>query len=178
MAIAAPWHGWAILLALGSVTAWLALTGTRSVAEEPPVPLTSMVSQVALGSQPVTVMLSPSPELKSAFNAAKLGRATVALAVEGVRGTLIQPVRINVFVNKPDANRTTPLEDPHFLGYVNVAPTRGRVENAGRLFDVPADAVGDLAAPPRVTLVPVVGSDSAPRDASLQIGRIYMRREN
>jgi hypothetical protein len=178
MATAALRRGWINLLASASVMACLALAATPGNGQESAVPLTNTLTAVPLRSQPVTVTLSPSPDLKSALDAAERGRASVALAVEGVSGTLTQPVRINVFVNKPDANRTTPLEDPHFLGYIHVPPRRGRVENAGRLFDVPADAVAGLAAPLRVTLVPVVGSDSAPRDASLQIGRIYVRREN
>ncbi len=160
------------------VAAWAGLAGAPAVAQEPAVPLTNTVTGVALRSEPVTVTLSPSPGLKSALEAARRGSGTMALAVEGVKGTLTQPVRINVFVNKPDANRATPLEDPHFLGYIHVPPTRGRVENAGRLFDLSSVEVVDPAAPVRVTLVPVVGSNSTPRDAALQISRIYLRREN
>jgi hypothetical protein len=178
MAAAAVRRGCTLFPVLGAVMAWLALAGTIVGAEEPTVALTNTVTGVALDTHPVTVTLSPSPQLKSALNAAELGRATVALAVEAIRGTLTQPVRVNVFVNRPDADRTTPLEDPHFLGYINVQPTRGRVDNAGRLFDVPANAIGDLIGAVRVTLVPVVGSDDMPRDAVLQVGRIYMRREN
>jgi hypothetical protein len=178
MATAAVRHGSTVLLVLAAVTGWLAPCGTPAIAENSTVPLTNTITEMALDSHPVTVTLSPLPELKSALNAAELGRATVALAVEAIRGTLTQPVRVNVFVNRPDADRTASLEDPRFLGYINVQPTRGRVENAGRLFEIPANAIGDLAAPVRVTLVPVVGSDEAPRDAALHVGRIYMRREN
>jgi hypothetical protein len=178
MGISAVRRGCTLLVVLSAAMAWLAPTGTIVNGQEPSVPLTNTVTEVALKSQPVTVTLSPSLQLKPALTAADLGRATVALAVEAIRGTLTQPVRVNVFVNRPDADRTTPLEDPHFLGYINVQPTRGRVENAGRLFDVPANAIGDLIGAVRVTLVPVVGLDDAPRDAALQVGRIYMRREN
>jgi hypothetical protein len=100
------------------------------------------------------------------------------VVVEGIEGTLTQPVRLNVFVNKPDANRTTSLEDPHFLGYIDLLPTHGRVESGGRLFDLSTVKAIDPAAPLEVTLVPVVGRNMAPSDASLRLSRIYARREN
>jgi hypothetical protein len=139
--------------------------------------VTNLVAHVALRSEPLTVTLSPLPTLRPALQAARLGDGTITLVIEGIEGTLTQPVRINVFLNKPAANSATPVDDPHFLGYIHVAPSRGRVKGAGRAFDVTTAEAVDPTAPLQVTLAPVTGTNMAPRDAMLHVGRIYMRRE-
>jgi hypothetical protein len=55
---------------------------------------------------------------------------------------------------------------------------RGVVRRTGRAFDLTSVDIADAAAPLRVTLVPVVGVDAAPRDASLTVEEIYIRRED
>jgi hypothetical protein len=148
-------------------------------AQDQPVFLTDPVSALALGSEPLTVTLSPRPELKQTLQAARQGRGVVTLAIEGVEGTLTQPVRINVFVNKPDADRTTPVDDPHFVGYIHVAPARsGVARGVNRVLDLAPVRDLNPDAPVGVTLVPVAGINDAPRDASLQVRRIVIRREN
>ena len=135
------------------------------------------VALLALRSEPVTVTLSPQAALKPALQTARQGDGPITLAVEGIEGTLTQPIRINVFVNKPDANSGTTVEDLHFLGYISISPRPGGLKGAGRAFDLSAMEALDPAAPIEVTLVPVAGINGMPRDAALQVGRIYIRRE-
>jgi hypothetical protein len=142
-------------------------------------PLSEPVTALELRSEPLTVTLSPRPEMKPALQAARAGGGVVTVAIEGVEGTLTQPVRINVFINKPDADRTTPVDDPHFVGYIHVAPTReGVARGVNRVLDLAPVRDLDPDAPVRVTLVPVVGINDAPRDAALRVRRILIRREN
>jgi hypothetical protein len=103
---------------------------------------------------------------------------TITLAVESIEGMLTQPIRINVFVNKPDANSKTSVEDTHFIGYISMFPRLGGVKGVSRAFDLSSMEAVDPTAPLRVTLVPVTGIDLTPRDAALRVGRIYVRREN
>lgn len=154
------------------------LAATAVLAQERSVILTNTVRAVALKSEPVTITLTPRPEFASAFEAARQGHGTVALAVEGIEGKSTQPIRINVFFDKPDATRATALEDPHFLGYVYIIPRRGEVKGTGRAFDLSSVKIFDAAAPLRITLVPIAGADATPRDASLSVGQIYVRQEN
>jgi hypothetical protein len=162
-------------LASATVVACAMLLGPAGSQEQ--LVITNLVTQVALRSGPVTVTLSPRPTLRQALQAARRGDGTITLVIEGIEGTLTQPVRINVFLDKPDANSATPVDDPHFLGYIYVAPSRGRVNGAGRAFDVTTAEAVDPATPLQVTLAPVTGTNMAPREAMLQVGRIYMRRE-
>jgi hypothetical protein len=139
--------------------------------------LTGRVQKVALTSEPVTLALTPRAEFARALGAARDGTGAVALAVEGIEGTSSQPVRINIFVNKPDVTRATPPEDPHFLGYVYLIPRRGVVKRTGGAFDLTPIGHLDPAARLTVTLVPIAGKDAAPTDAALTVGQIYVRRE-
>jgi hypothetical protein len=139
--------------------------------------LTSVVASTSVHSEPVTVKLSPRSGIAPGFEAARSGKASVVLALEGVEGTSSQAVRVNVFLNEPQATRTTPQDDPHFLGHMFVWPTNGRLRLMGRAFDLPIDKYGDVAEPLQVTLVPVVGVDKAPRDLALHVEKIYLRVE-
>ncbi len=130
-----------------------------------------------LGAQPLTVRLPPRPGAAAAF----AGDHPLVLAVEGLEGRVSQPVRINVFVNKPDADRATPISDPHFVGTIALLPRNGALKRTGTIFDVADKAGLDLSEPLRVTLVPVLGTAEAtrpPRDFSLRVGKIELRNEN
>lgn len=151
--------------------------GCPVLAQQRPTILSNSVRELVLTSDPVTVTLAPAPDLAAALDAARQGRGAVALAVEGIEGRATEPIRLNVFVDKPDATRGTSIDDPHLLGYVYIIPARGLVRRTGRAFDLSSVERADAVAPLRVTLVPVVGTDAAPRDASLTIERIYVRRE-
>jgi hypothetical protein len=152
--------------------------GCSVLAEQRPVILSNAVRGLVLISEPVTVTLTPGPGFVAALDTARQGRGAVALAMEGLEGRATQPIRISVFVDKPDATRATPIEDPHHLGYLFLIPVRGVVRRTGRAFDLTSVDIADAAAPLRVTLVPVVGVDAAPRDASLTVEEIYIRRED
>ena len=116
-----------------------------------------------------------SPALASALRGD--GDVPAVLAIEGIEGLAAQPVRINVFLNKPDADNRSSTEDPSCLGFIQLLPARGTVRPMGHAFDLSQVRYLDPAKPIRVTLVPVVGTDSKPSDLSLHIGRIYLRRE-
>jgi hypothetical protein len=140
--------------------------------------LSGVVIDSVLGPEPITISLSPKPELSPALKTAARGGEPVALVIKDIDGQSSQPIRVNVFLNKPGANRTTPLEEPNFLGYINISPDRdGLVHGEGRAFDVSSLEL-DSALTVNVTLVPVVGSSEPPRDAALRVGRVYIRREN
>lgn len=142
--------------------------------------LTDARSGVALNAQPMTVSLAPRAAMRPALAAARLGGSPVALAVEGIEGSITQPVRINIFIDKPDADRSTPTDDPHFAGTVALLPRQGKLKRTGRIFDLSRAGALTTDAPLRVTLVPVVGTDEkpqTPRDFSLRIGKIYIRHE-
>lgn len=152
--------------------------GCPVLAQQRPTILSNPVRELVVTSEPLTVTLAPAPDFAAALEAARQGRGAVALAVEGIEGRATQPIRLNVFVDKPDATRGTSIEDPHLLGSVFIIPARGVVRRTGRAFDLSSVGLADAVAPLRVTLVPVVGTDAAPRDASLTIERIYIRRED
>ncbi len=163
-----------------AMLAGVTMPGSSSMAQSPTA-LTDPATGVALGTQPLTVALPPQPAMPRAFAEARRGNNVVALAIEGLEGAMTQPVRINVFIGKPDANRSTSTDDPHFIGTIALLPRNGRLKPTGRIFDLSNAAGLDTAAPLQVTLVPVVGTNSAPqapRDAALRVGKIYIRTAN
>jgi Protein of unknown function (DUF_B2219) len=139
--------------------------------------LTTTVTGLSLGSAPATVTLTPLPELAPALRAA----APAILAVEGVSGQPAHPLRINVFVGKPDATAKTSTDDPHFAGYIAIAPKYGGGQTQGidvsRDFDVSNLVLSSGSRGLQVTLVPVAGIAETPRGLSLRIHRIYLRRD-
>lgn len=74
-----------------------------------------------LDSSPLTVTLHPAPELSRAIanmarDTALEGESThLRLSVEGI-GPPTSGVGVRVFLNLPEANATTSLDDPHYLG--------------------------------------------------------------
>jgi len=142
--------------------------------------LTTAATGLTLGRVPATVTLTPLPEFAPALRAAQNSAAPVILTIEGITGKPAHPLRINVFVGRPDATPKTSTNDPHFVGYIAIAPKYG-VEPArgieiSRGFDVSNLDISGDAEGLRVTLVPVAGLAGAPRDLSLQIRRIYFHR--
>jgi len=142
--------------------------------------LTTAATGLTLGSVPATVTLTSLPGFAPALRAAQNSAAPVILTIEGITGKPAHPLRINVFVGRPDATLKTSTNDPHFVGYIAIAPNYGAEPARGidisRGFDVSnLDISGDDEGL-RVTLVPVAGLAEAPRDLSLQIRRIYFHR--
>jgi Protein of unknown function (DUF_B2219) len=139
-------------------------------------PLSDSIRNVVLKSAPVSVELTPKPGGAAALEAARGGSGSVVLAVEGVMGTCSQPVRINVFLNRPDATLATSTDDTNFLGFLYLIPRRGQIRRNSQAFDlasVPSLDERRLS----VTLVPITGESDTPKDLSLVIGQIYLQRE-
>src|ERR1700732_3921064 len=103
----------------------MGLWGGSARAQGQTLALTTTFAGLSLGSAPATVTLTPLPELAPAQRAAQNRAAPVILAIEGVSGQPIHPLRINVFVGKPDATPKTSTNDPHFAGYIAIAPKYG-----------------------------------------------------
>jgi hypothetical protein len=143
--------------------------------------LTTTVAGLSLGRAPATVALTPLPELAPALRAAQKSAAPVILAIEGVSGQPVHPLRINVFVGKPDATPKTSTNDPHFAGYIAIAPKYGGGQTQGvevsRDFDVSNLVLSSESGGLQVTLVPVAGIAEAPHSLSLRVRQIYLRRD-
>jgi hypothetical protein len=136
--------------------------------------LTDIATNLQLGIAPLAVKLKPEPGLASALNAGK--PPPMVLAIEGIEGASAQPVRINVFVDKPDADNLTPTTDPRCAGFVQLLPVRGQVRRTGIALEMPMIRYSDFGQTISITLVPVVGADNrAPRDVALRIARLYVR---
>lgn len=136
--------------------------------------LTDVATDLQLGPAPLAVTLTPEPALAAALNA---GEATpMVLAIEGIEGATAQPARINVFVDRPDADNHTPTTDLNWVGMIQLLPARGRVRRMGIGFVMPNIRYSDFGRSIVITLVPVVGVDnSAPRDLALRIARLFLR---
>ena len=151
-------------------TCLLVIAGLMGAAPEPD-RLSSVVPGTVLGDAPVTVDLLPQP-------AAQAGPgAIIALAVDGIAGTVQQPVRIAVFINRPDAGPATAPDGPDCVGFIQLLPLRGTIRGLSHAFELSPAGGFDLAGPIRVTLVPVIGTAETPHGVSLHIGAIYLRRE-
>ena|SRR5947209_3915128 len=163
------------VLRMAAVAASL-VRSSLALAAPGPVILSETVRDVALGPDPVTIALAPHGDFATALEAARRGTSVVVLALQNIRGKSTQPLRINVFLDKPDANRATPPADSHFVGFVYLIPTRSEVRG-GRAFDLSGLKSFDPKSL-RVTLVPIAGTDAAPRDASIVVGQVDVRRDD
>ena len=167
----------AALLAILGMGLW----GGAARAQGQTLALTTTVTSLSLGSAPATVALTPLPELAPALRAAQNRAAPVILAIEGVTGQPVHPLRINVFVGKPDATPRTSTNDPHFCGYIAIAPKYGGGQTQGteisRAFDVSNLDLSSESRGLQVTLVPVAGIAEAPRGLSLRVRQIYLRSD-
>ncbi|VVB47657.1 protein of unknown function [Beijerinckiaceae bacterium RH AL1] len=158
-------HGWlrrgavsvAVLLGLGA----LAIAGQT--------PVSSVAVDTPLGDRPVTARFAN-------IAAASAGTAAV-LSIENLKGRSTQPVRINVFVDKPEADRRTPATDPHWAGVIQLMPRQGEVHSLGTLVDLAGFMNPGSGRPIAITLVPVVGTDSSPQGLELTLGRMSIRYE-
>ena len=168
-------HGWAgrtiaNMAAMLAVVLAVSIMSPQVRAQE----LSSVADDLMLGRTPLVVDLVPTPALDAALRAA--ADTPVVLAIEGLEGTTRLPVRINVFLDEPDATSRTSVDDPSFVGFLQLLPVRGTVRRIGHVFDIPASFRPTHGGPVRVTLVPVVGTDSVPGDVSLHIARMFLRQ--
>jgi hypothetical protein len=133
--------------------------------------LAAPVADLALGAEGATVTLRLTEAGRHA-----LGESGTALALDDVTGETDRPIRINVFLDKPDADRRTSTEDPHFLGYLQLMPTGPdghRHVAASTEFDMAAAPIG-AAGSLSISLIPIIGIDQAPTGITLKIGRISL----
>jgi hypothetical protein len=137
--------------------------------------LTSVATNIHLGSAPVEVELLPEPAFASAIRANT--NALIVLAVEGIEGATVQPIRINVFLGKPDANSRTPTADASFVGFIQLMPVRGEVRRIGHMFEMQHARGLDPNRPVQITLVPVVGLHDTPSSVSLRVESLYLAEE-
>ena len=62
------------------------------------------------------------------------------LHLEGVETPHQRGVRLRVFINKPDADASTPITDPHYVGTIFVVPMRSQTAPAAAQHAMPAHA--------------------------------------
>lgn len=134
--------------------------------------LTDIASDLRLGTAPLAVRLTATPALASALDSA----GPPVLAIEGIEGAASQPIRVNIFINKREADNRTPTTDSNCVGFIQLLPVRGNVRRTGIALEIPNILKLDAARSIWITLVPVVGTDnSVPRDIALRIARIYLK---
>jgi len=151
------------------------LAASAAGAAAPVGSLTSVERVQRLGPRPVTVRLEPRAREASASPGREVA---VSVALEGIEGVAIQPVRINVFLDRPDADRNLAISDPHYVGFVQLMPRRGGIVAArSQRLTLRRGASCATIRRMTVTLVPVVGRNSAPVQSDLRIGRVYVRCE-
>jgi hypothetical protein len=153
----------------------LMMLGAAGAGAAPPAGALTNVESARLGSEPVTVRLAPA--LRRGPDSP--GReAAVSISIEGIAGRASQPVRINVFLDKPGADRKAGPGDPHFVGFIQLMPRRdGTIAPRSQRLALRGGASCAAVRRMTVTLVPVVGADRAPVDSALTVGRVYARCE-
>ncbi len=72
--------------------------------------------------------------------AAATASAAGELHLEGVETPHQRGIRLRVFVNKPDATATTPINDPHYVGTIFLVPMRSQAPMATPQHGMPAHA--------------------------------------
>ncbi len=159
-------------LAAGAIALALGAAAAASPAQKA---LTTVASVPSLRSAPVTVRLTPRADVAAAL--ARPG-SVVSVSLENIGGSTRQPVRINVFIGRPGATRSDPIDHPNLVGTVHLIPRRGVVSRSQRLELRSAARWVTGRGPVAVTLVPVVGRNSAPQATQLHVGRVYLRAEN
>lgn len=117
--------------------------------------------QVLLTDRPVTVQLS------ARGSAPRSADESLQLRIEGVSTRPSQTTTLRVFVDLPSANRSTPIDDSRFIGYLTLVPRRASTsdpsEERNFILDFPqpyANRAVERALP--ITLVPVTGTSKGP----------------
>jgi hypothetical protein len=97
---------------------------------------------VVAEGNPVTLPLASKTRARAnaAANAAVVASAAGELHLEGVETPHQRGIRLRVFVNKPDANASTPITDPHYVGTIFLVPMRSQPALASPQHSMPAHA--------------------------------------
>lgn len=149
----------------------IALVGVAATSRSGAQPaVTAVATDTRIGDRAVTARLDR-----------RAGAATGTIAVltiEAIQGRSVQPIRINVFVDKPDADHATPTTDSRCAGFIQLLPRDGVVRKTGAVLDVSNLLPRDPTAPVDITLVPVIGTGSEPpKGVDLEIGRMLIEYE-
>ena len=137
--------------------------------------LTTEGTELELDIAPLTVNLVPLSGFAIALR--DQTKSPVLLILSGISGQAAQPIRINVFLNKPNADRQASTNDPSNIGFIQLMPVRGVVRPFNFAFDMSQPLNLDNQNSLAITLVPVVGSEEAPRGLSLHIAHIFIGRQ-
>ena len=167
-AIGAPWQ--VVMLALIGLVGPFICDVAAAQGEK----LSESAIAISFGAEPVTVTLKTTPTFSSALVRAAQGGQPVVLYLDGIEAMLEQPVRLNVFVEKSDANRMTPPEDKHFVGYIQLLPRNRPTTVTSGAFDLSGIEIPNEAML-SVTIVPIAGKDSRPKGASITIKKMELR---
>jgi polyphenol oxidase len=167
--------------------------GTTSVAAKPAAAPSAEEPAKAAAAAPAEKAITLTPEPKTLTVAAAPPTALAMgpgpqLHLEGVSVPEGNAAVVRVFLNKPDATVATPVEDPHFVGYITIVPRHSKKkaqEHAHHtterkrhvVFDLSADLLevtGDLSKA-QITLVPVGTTEKAkPETITLNLDRVYI----
>jgi hypothetical protein len=134
----------------------------------------------------LTTSIPPTKRLQSeiADAIARYPDATVRLSIRGVRPPLRRNAihGFNIFLNKPDANASTPEDDPHFVRAVEFEPTtehtpQGFNVNLLRtLVELHKRKELNVAKPLKITIVaiPAPGVSRIPEEASFSVRELAL----
>jgi hypothetical protein len=85
---------------------------------------------------------------------------------------------MNVFVNLPDANRRTSVDDPHFAGLVALLEPSGiATRRPSVALDLSSMSVINPDRPLQVTLVPFAGAAEMAPHRAVMIASIHFRQD-
>jgi len=127
----------------------------------------SSSESLRLTGRPLTIQVAL-PEQVVAKQRATTDDVGTLLRIEGVSTDPPQTATVRVFVEKPTANRDTPVSDLHFVGYFTLVPrhtrSAGPLDGQSFLFELPRRVLTSALARStiQVTLVPVAVAPSPP----------------
>ena len=171
----------AALVHVGLVIGLAAITATPPAA--PPAG-DKPEGKMAITDKPLTVKIEPSEQLRLDLAAAikPAAKVSIRLTLHGVvppeRRDLTEGIR--VFLNKDDATRTTPIDDPHYVSSIVFAATNERdpqgfhMDLTRTVAELTRQGKLDLAKPLRITLigVPAEGLKDLPPAFSVPVAKV------
>jgi Protein of unknown function (DUF_B2219) len=138
------------------------------------------------GDTPSTAVLQLGHDLQAKVKqvaSAQQNAPTLRLTIDGVEVPPHQDLGIRVFLNKPDADRETPIKDPHYVGsftLLNEAYKPGQPEKAFMDINPAVKTLGQSGAlhvqePLRITLVAVPLDPNAKLDkVVIPVGKVTL----
>ncbi|HEY4358373.1 MAG TPA: tyrosinase family protein [Acidobacteriaceae bacterium] len=153
-----------------------------------PLPLALPAGGVTLNGAPDTRQVALSAEHSANFKALSAGTPNqYVLHIEGVVAPPGGAPVVRVFIDKPDANAATSVEDPHFVGYFSIVPHHATGQAPANEMNHPrnytfelrrnAEAMKEHSDAVAVTLVPVAGENKQPDGFKLTYQKAYLAVE-